>query len=1228
MRLKNNYFSFSERYSEYSGHLYYHYNIIILSKAALFNSLACKILNFNNPIKRRLSLKSIGKLYYLCICIIMQVSLYAHNNNATTNPRIRFTENKNQWESQVLFRADVPMGYMYLEKTGFTFDLANPEDLANVFYIKDNGIRVDPEDLIIGKHAYRIHFMHANDPVISKENRSTDYSNYFIGNEKNKWATEVFSYGKITYAQIYNGIDVIVHPSDYYLKYDFIIAAGADASQIQLQYSGVDNLHIENDNLIYDISFAQQMETKPVAWQIIENDTVEIRCNYVLKDNIVSFTFPEGYNTAYDVVIDPELIFGSYTGSTSDNWGYTATYDNDGNLYGGGIAFGSGYPTTTGAYDVSFAGGPGFYGCDAGITKFSADGSSLIWSTFLGGTGNDFPHSLIVNNAGELLIYGSTGSSNFPTTTGTFDDDFDGGTAITVDYVVEFPGVDIFISKLSADGTSLNASTYVGGTSNDGFNLATSTQYNYGDHARGEIITDSDNNIYVTSSTYSDDFPVSAGAYDTDYGGTQDAVIFKMNSDLTSMIWCTYLGGTSADGGYSLKKKSDGSVVVTGGTASSNFPVTAGAWDETYGGSVDGYVAIINATGTDLIAATFAGTNQYDQSYFIETDADDNIYITGQTRGAWEVTDDVYFNTNGSQFITKLNSELSSVIYSTRFGSGSTAVNISPSAFLVDVCQNVYVSGWGGSVNNSYNIATGTTSGMPTTVDALDATTDGSDFYFFVLEKNAVSLLYATYFGGSFSHEHVDGGTSRFDKSGTIYQAVCAGCGGWDDFPTTSGAWSEYNGSSNCNLGVGKIEFNLAGVYAESEADPDIVGCAPFTIHFENLSSDAEEYIWDFGDGIGTSTAFEPVYTYTDGGTYTVSLIVIDSQTCNIADTAYLTVIVYQDSIQAIFDVEQTFSCDSLIATFINNSEVFDGTTYQWNFGDGATSTAFEPEHVYTSPGTYLVQLIITNPASCNIKDTATFVINYSLEANEGYEVDASGCLPLLAVFSSNFLGADAYYWDFGNGFTATGPEVIYTFDSVGIFNVSLTVVWCGIADIEVIPFVVEGFPDALFDSDPAIGLLGTDYTFINQSTGAVEYDWYFSDGGYSAEVNPVYSFGDLGSYEICLTATNASGCDDIYCRDIQIEYSGVVDLPTAFSPNNDGSNDLLLVRGFGIKDMVLKVFNRWGELVFETTDQDQGWDGTFRGKPQETEVYVYLLQVEFDDGKTIEKQGNVTLLR
>ncbi|HAE34264.1 MAG TPA: hypothetical protein DCG22_00630 [Bacteroidetes bacterium] len=567
------------------------------------------------------------------------------------------------------------------------------------------------------------------------------------------------------------------------------------------------------------------------------------------------------------------------------------------------------------------------------------------------------------------------------------------------------------------------------------------------------------------------------------------------------------------------------------------------------------------------------------------------------------------------------------MILSTVFGSGGSSVNISPSAFLVDECENIYVSGWGGSVNNSFNPATGNTTGLPTTADALDATTDGSDFYFFVLEKNMASLLYASFFGGS-PAEHVDGGTSRFDKEGTIYQAVCAGCGGSDGFPTTAGAWSEVNGSFNCNLGVGKIAFNLAGVYAESDAEPSINGCAPFTVNFENLSSDAEEYIWDFGDGVGGSVEFEPIYTYDSSGTYTVMLVVIDSSTCNIADTSYLTVTVYEDSIFADFDLISEQDCEALTAFFSDSSDILDTTTWFWNFGDGGTSTLQNPEHTYTTPGTYEVMLVIYDPTSCNQYDTAYTTISFLSEFSEDYSVSTTGCLPLVATFTSEFTGADSYTWNFGDGTSGTGPTIIHTYEETGTYLVTLSVVSCGIEDITTFPVIVYGFPEAYFDSEPEIGLLNTPITFNNLSTGAVYYDWFFSDGGYSDAENAVHTFTSLGGYEICLTVTNPADCEDTYCRSIIIENEGVIGVPSGFSPNNDGSNDVLYVRGFGIETMLFQVYNRWGQLVFSTTDQHIGWDGTYQGVPQEVEVYIYTLEAEFMDGKTHREEGNITLIR
>ena len=1131
---------------------------------------------------------------------------------------------------------------IFLEPDCFTFNLTNHDDFELVEQIKENGLQVDASEVIMHHHAYKIWFDGADPKAsVQKNNRSLEFYNYFIGQSK-YWASDVHAFGEVIYDNLYPGIDLKVYSAVANMKYDFIVAPGKNVNQIQLRYDGVDNLQILNGDLITTTSITEITELKPYAYQKIKGKFVAVPCAFQLTGNIVSFIFPEGYNKNLELIIDPTMVFCSYTGSTQDNWGYTATYDADGDLYGGGIVFGTGYPTTVGAYQTTFGGGdPGLppydsfppysNGCDIAISKFNPDGTALLYSTYLGGGGNELPHSLVVDNAGNLIVYGTSGSDDYPVTAGAYDETYNDGTSVPVDGgAINFPnGVDIIISKLSVDGSSLLASTYIGGSGNDGFNTSTATQYNYGDHARGEVYCDAANNIYVASSTFSSDFPTTAGCFQSTIGGGQDGCVFKFNSSLTSLTWSTFIGGASADGAYSLKLNYDGDVLAAGGTASSAFPTTAGAWHTTYiGGTADGWVARFSSDGTSLLASTFVGTTNYDQAYFVEKDGDNNIYITGQTKGAFTVSPGVYSNANGKQFIAKLDPDLTGPIYSTVFGSGASAINLSPSAFLVDDCENVYVSGWGGTVNTSFNPAAGYTTGMVVSPDALDATTDGDDFYFFVLAKNAVSLLYASFFGGDFNFgEHVDGGTSRFDKNGTIYQACCASCGGWDDMPVTPGAYSTTNGSTNCNLGVVKIDFNLAGVNASADGEPDLTGCAPFAVDFVNLSLGVD-FIWDFDDGSPISNLFEPSHTFDSAGIYNVMLIAIDSNSCNISDTLFLTITVLNDSISADFDYSGNEDCDSLLATFTSTGTTFPTTTYDWDFGDGTSSALQNPIHVYYDPGEYIVTLIVTDPNSCNGVDTFTYTINYLYEFNTGFAVEALGCLPVTATFASNFTDGDTYTWIFGDSTTGSGETTTHIYTEPGTYIVMLITYNCGIPDTSAQVVIIDGWPVAYFSDDPTQVIVNTVVTFTNLSTNAVAYSWTFSDGGSSIVKNATHIFSALGTYNVCLTATNTNGCSDTYCRDVIVEGAGIVDVPTGFTPDNDGVNDLISVKGFGIREMNFMIFNRWGEMVFQTNDYNVGWDGTYRNVLQEMEVYAYYLKGTFMDGNEFEQKGNITLLR
>jgi gliding motility-associated-like protein len=839
-------------------------------------------------------------LFTTCLGLITTM-LFAHGDNS-----YQFKENKGQWNKQVRYKTTLPNGFLYLENQGFTYDFQNTEKLFKLGALHANPtLQIDSTNFDLNGHVVKVHFNESNKhPSFLNEHPSSNYYNYIKGRDAKKWASNVHSFEKITYQNLYDNIDLQLYTSSFNLKYDVVVHPGGNPNEIEIEYTGADNVKLENGKLIVTTSVGSLIEQQPYAYQIIDGKKAKIDCEFKLKNNKLTFFFTNGYNNLHQLIIDPVLIFASYSGSTADNFGMTATYDSHGNLLSGGTVFDQGYPTSAGAYDVTSNPNGTTYGItDIVITKYDSTGATLIYSTYIGGgttaDGTETVHSLIVNDNDELYLFGVTSSNDFPMLGNSYDNSFGGGPAaqFTFNGTVFSAGTDIYVAKLSEDGTALLGATYMGGSANDGINYAVSggtynavalydsLTHNYGDQFRGEIMLDAQSNVYIASVTRSADFPIMGGFQPT-YQGNQDGVIFKLSSDLSSLTWSSYLGGSDKDAGYSVKVDTSNNVYVAGGTVSTDFPTTTGVISENYnGGKVDGFIAKIDNTGGSIVSATYFGTGDYDQTYFLELDRFQDIYVIGQTAGSMPIVNVNYYNANGGQFVSKLNNNLDAIIYSTAFGDGSD-INISPSAFLVDHCQNVYVSGWGA------NILQGTPmSGMPITSDALFPNPpDGFDFYLIVFKRDIDTLLYATYFGGGTSQEHVDGGTSRFDKNGVIYQSVCAGCGGNDDFPTTTNAWSNNNLSSNCNNGVFKMDFQILPNAEFTTAD--VEGCAPYTVNFVNSSSASESYLWDFGNGDTTSQIFSPVRIYSNPGNYLVKLSVTDS-ICQLTDTAYLTIVVH-----------------------------------------------------------------------------------------------------------------------------------------------------------------------------------------------------------------------------------------------------------------------------------------------------------------------------------------------
>ena len=1104
------------------------------------------------------------RLYFSAVLFVFAIAVYGQFAPQKIKNGL-FIENKGQWESQVLYRSEIPSGQLYIEQERFLFnfwDAANGKDFHSHGSDRHS---TDPDGINkniapVKAHSYEVRFLGAT-AIRSKQgiNPTTYSHNYFKGTDKNKWADNVKGYQSILLNEIYPNTSLVCFGQETGFKYEFHLQPGADASLIQLQYNGVDTVYLKNGELIISTSINTFHEEKPFSYQEIDGKRIPVECNFRLKNSVLSFVFPKGYNKAYPLVIDPQLIFSTYSGSTSDNWGNSATYDDDGNTYMIGICFGSGYPVTTGAYQIHYNGswdtlyysnGTPLYKIDPDIAimKFDPTGV-LLYATYLGGTETEIPSSTIVNSQKQLVVLGVTSSNGnttlngnpgiaFPTTSGAYNTNFNGGTFAypfgALDAVFFDWGSDLFVTILSENGNSIVASTFIGGSSNDGISYINDPlSSNYGDQFRAEILCDSTDNIYVVTKTFSTDIiNSSVPGYDKSFNGYMDGYVCKLNAGLTTMIWDSYIGGSGDDASYSIQIASDQSIYIAGGTTSSDIPGTStGIKTSNVGGNTDGYIVHLSSDGTSLLNATYIGTTSYDQAFLIQLDNTGNVYTFGQTLGNYPMTPGVYGQPSTGQFIQKLDSKLTTSLMSTTFGNTQNAVSIVPTAFLVNDCGNLMLSGWGGTVNSNYinqycactysSYLGGNTNNLPLTPDALQSVTDGSDFYIMVLNKNATSLVYSTYFGGYGEVDHVDGGTSRFDKKGIIYQSVCASCdfnANTSVFPTTPNAYARVKGAQNCNNAVFKLDLSnlIAGLLADTTK-----GCPPAPINLTNTSIGGKTFFWIFGDG-DTSDQFGPIkHTYQKPGTYTVKLIATDLTTCTRSDTAEKTITVH--ALPELGAVKKdTAICvgDSISFMTICNPSF----NYLW------------------SPNTF-----VRSPTECN----TTF--------NPGAESTY-----ILAITDTNYCV------------------------SKDTFTIHMTSLQKGIISDNLSP--CHGKPNIRFS---------------NTSTGPLTYLWTFGDGSSSTDASPVHEFSKDGSYPIVVNIFNE------YCSETETDIINVaaVDIPNLFTPNGDTYNDCFQITGL-YNNWHVEIYNRWSKCVFKSDD----YQNDFCGEDLSSSVYYYLVCPPYGD--------------
>jgi gliding motility-associated-like protein len=1202
--------------------------------------------------------------YKLSILFVI-ASLFTLSSFAQT---IEFVENRGQWDSRVKYMGKVDAGAFFVEEGGFTVVQHSPEDWGKITEAM-HGHGADakarfPQGQTLRSHAFQVKFLGGNPaPQIIADKPLPTYNNYFIGSDPSKWGANCKIYQGITVKNIYPNIDVRYYSGGGSVKYDLIVHPGGDPSRIALKYEGADGLEVKNKELLIKTSVGELRETDPYTYQYNEKGRVNVQTKYVVnKGNIVTFDI-KAYNPKTTLVIDPNLVFCSFSGSSADNWGFTATYGPDGAMFGGGITWAQGFPVSPGAFQQSMNGGE----WDMSIIKLTPDGTNRVYATYIGGSGQDQPHSLVVDNQGNLVI---AGRSNSPRA---------GGSTYPVQGPLGYIGpanggsdFDIVITKLNATGTALIGSVRIGGKKDDGVNISTSRssnslQQNYGDDGRSEVILDATGNIYVASCTQSvsstgdELFPL-RNPFQPTGGGGQDGVLLKFDPNLSTYLFGSFIGGSANDAAYVLAiNPIDGNVYVAGGTESTNLlnGTRAGSLGSSNFGGIDGFVTIVTPNGSTVVKTSYIGTAGDDQVYGVQFDANGFPYVMGQTTGNWQAINAVWNQPNGKQFISKLRPDLSNFVYSTMFGKGDASPDISPVAFLVDRCENVYISGWGGRIPST-NYRNAGANGLPVTGDALKQSPDinpqtgmGDDFYFFVLKRDATAQLYGSYFGqnGGQYGDHVDGGTSRFDRRGVIYQAMCASCSNNLPFPTTAGAWSTSKPTQACNLAMVKIAFNLDGVQGSVRSSVKGVprrtsGCVPLTVDFLDTIQEAKEYEWNFMDGSPVETTTTPniQHTFNQVGTYRVMMIAIDPDKCITRDTSYVSIRVGDNEARLDFNpVKLSPPCDIFRYRFDNTSIApaglpFKTGAFTWDFGDNSPVVKAGPEavfHTYAAPGTYLVKLIISDTAYCNSPDTLVKTLRVAANVKAAFETPATGCAPYTAVFDNISQGGAEFIWDFGDGTASTEQNPTHTYLQPGTYTVNLTANdpnTCNLTDATSFTITVYGNPTADFTAAPQPPITNTPITFTNlASSDAVRFKWLFGDGD-SLETTsrgPVkHEYNLTGTYDACLIAYNAAGCPAQVCKQVTTQVEPAVDVPTAFTPLSNDINSYVFVRGYGIAKLKFSIYARWGEKVFESNDKKIGWDGRYKGKLLPMDVYAYTLDVEFVDGKKHQKKGDITLIR
>jgi hypothetical protein len=822
--------------------------------------------------------------------------------------------------------------------------LARGEGYA--LFLTPNEAVVKLQDGATGSDVIRLQLVGAEPaPPASGRDPLPGTSNYLVGADPNRWRTGIANYAGVEYRGVYPGIDLVYHGNQGQLEYDFDVAPGADPGAIRLRVEGASSLALDpQGNLVLHAAGGDLVQHAPVVYQDVGGVRRPVAGRFVLEGgDQVGFALG-AYDKRLPLVIDPTLSYSTFLDGTAfENSGAIAV-DRNGNAYVVGNTTSPDFPTTPGALQTTLKSSGNL--SDAFVAKLNADGTALVYSTYLGGSQSDGASGIAVDSDGDAYVTGGSTSKDFPTTTGAFQTTLYGLAAA-------------FVAKLNASGTALVYSTYLGGTNENEFDGASA------------IAVDGSGSAYVTGVAGSG-FPTTPDAFQTHIGDPlhPDAYVTKLNPGGTGLVYSTFLGGSSSDGGSSIALDGTGDAFVTGFTISPDFPTTPGSFQGTLRGRQSAFVTELKANGQSLVYSTYLGGTTSDAGVAVAVDGEGAAYVAGSAFSADFPTTPGAFQTSrrGSEnaFITKVNPGGGSLGYSTYLGgsgaSGETGGGDRAYGLALDRTGAVVVTGVADSAD------------FPTTAEAQQATLRGPENAFVTkLGATGSALIYSTYLGGS----GVDQGRAvALDPSGSIY---VTGETDSADFPTTPGAL-QTSLHAQSGVFVAKLAFTTAGNNPPTLTpipDQTVNEGSTLAVHVVASDPDAGQALrFSLDPGAPPGAAIDPIsgaFTYrpADGPTKaTVTVRVTDNGSPPLSATATFTINVLNVAPSVSLGAPAGVLARHPLArvgSFADPGADTWTATVDYGDGSGAHPLALRPDktfalaHTYAAPGAFTVTVRVTD---------------------------------------------------------------------------------------------------------------------------------------------------------------------------------------------------------------------------------------------------------------------------